>query len=107
MGAFILLLIFMALFTIAAIIVFVFGIIKIWQKITKPHIEAMMIKDQQIINNQYQQYYNQNSNQQKNTSDISSNELKLIEKYRQLSDRSKQTLYDYADTLVRREEQHR
>ena len=100
MISFKILLIFIFLLSIGAIAFFIFAVIKIWQKITKPHIQAMMKVDQQILS---QPTYYQNSNTQNNSNNVSQNEMKLLEKYRKLSEKSKQKLYDYADTLARRE----
>lgn len=86
--------------------VLIFGIIaavKIWQKITKPHIQAMMKVDQQIL--QQPTYYQNYAQGNTSNNNVSQNEMNLINKYRKLSERSKQKLYDYAETLERREKE--
>lgn len=86
---------------IGILIFVIIAAVKIWQKITKPHIQAMMKVDQQILQQQptYYQNYAQGNTSNNN---VSQNEMNLINKYRKLSERSKQKLYDYAETLERR-----
>lgn len=93
----------LGIFCIAGLIFGIIALIKIWQKITKPHIQAMMKVDQQVL--QQPTYYQNYAQGNTSNNNVSQNEMNLINKYRKLSERSKQKLYDYAETLERREKE--
>jgi len=95
----IILVIIMGVLSIGAIAFFIYGLYHIWQKITKPHIKAVMKVEQAILQQPTSQLFNNNSN------GFSQRETRLIETYRKLSEQSKQKLDDYADTLNRRDNQ--
>lgn len=93
----------LGIFCISGLIYGIIALIKIWQKITKPHIQAMMKVDQQVL--QQPTYYQNYAQGNTSNNNVSQNEMNLINKYRKLSERSKQKLYDYAETLERREKE--